>query len=110
LGPVLQFFRANLHCINGDSWYAIRGQEIARSRPGRRAGVSYNKVENRRRLMTTVHRSEGSIERKLQNISAVLGVEWINGYKPLNVDSDGSPAFFIRRARKSSRWGSARTC
>jgi hypothetical protein len=36
--------------------------------------------------MTTVHRSEGSIERKLQNISAVLdllGAEWINGYKPL---------------------------
>ena len=37
-----------------------------------RAGVSYNKSENRRRLMTTVRRSEGSIERKLQNISAVL--------------------------------------
>jgi hypothetical protein len=36
--------------------------------------------------MTTVRRSEGSIERKLQNISAVLdllGVQWINGYKPL---------------------------
>jgi hypothetical protein len=51
-----------------------------------RAGVTYNKSENRRRLMTTVQRSEGSIERKLQNISAVLdllGVQWINGYKPL---------------------------
>src|ERR1700686_2713426 len=51
-----------------------------------RAGVSYNKSENRRRLMTTVRRSEGSIERKLQNVSAVLdllGVQWINGYKPL---------------------------
>jgi Domain of unknown function (DUF3883) len=51
-----------------------------------RAGVSYNKSENRRRLITTVRRSEGSIERKLQNISAVLdllGVQWINGYKPL---------------------------
>jgi hypothetical protein len=36
--------------------------------------------------MTTVHRSEGSLERKLQNISAVLdvlGAQWINGYKPL---------------------------
>jgi len=36
--------------------------------------------------MTTVRRSDGSIERKLQNISAVLdllGVQWINGYKPL---------------------------
>jgi hypothetical protein len=51
-----------------------------------RAGVSYNKSENRRQLMTTVRRSEGSIERKLQNISAVLdllGAQWINGYKPL---------------------------
>jgi Protein NO VEIN, C-terminal len=51
-----------------------------------RAGVSYSKSESRRRLMTTVRRSEGSIERKLQNISAVLdllGVQWINGYKPL---------------------------
>lgn len=51
-----------------------------------RAGVSYSKVENRRRLMTTVRRSEGSIERKLQNVSAVLdllGVQWFNGYKPL---------------------------
>jgi hypothetical protein len=51
-----------------------------------RAGVLYNKSENRRQLMTTVHRSEGSIERKLQNISAVLdllGAQWINGYKPL---------------------------
>ena len=51
-----------------------------------KSGVPYNKAENRRRLMATVHRSEGSIERKLQNISAVLdvlGAPWINGYKPL---------------------------
>jgi hypothetical protein len=51
-----------------------------------RAGVPYSKAENRRRLMATVHRSEGSVERKLQNISAVLdvlGAQWINGYKPL---------------------------
>jgi hypothetical protein len=51
-----------------------------------RAGIAYNKAENRRRVMTTVKRSEGSIERKLQNISAVLdvlGAQWINGYKPL---------------------------
>ncbi|WP_245328934.1 hypothetical protein [Bradyrhizobium centrolobii] len=51
-----------------------------------RAGIRYSKAENRRLLMTTVHRSEGSIERKLQNISAVLdmlGAQWINGYKPL---------------------------
>ena len=51
-----------------------------------RAHVPYSKAENQRQLMTTVHRSQGSIERKLQNISAVLdvlGAQWINGYKPL---------------------------
>ncbi|MGY8707169.1 DUF3883 domain-containing protein [Bradyrhizobium sp. 18BD] len=51
-----------------------------------RAGAAYSKAQNRRQLLTTVHRSEGSIERKLQNISAVLdmlGAPWINGYKPL---------------------------
>jgi len=51
-----------------------------------RAGTPYNKSENRRSLMEVVHRSEGSIERKLQNVSAVLdvlGAQWINGYKPL---------------------------
>jgi hypothetical protein len=49
-----------------------------------RSGTPYNKSENRRRLMEVVQ--EGSIERKLQNVSAVLdvlGVQWINGYKPL---------------------------
>ncbi|WP_049823516.1 DUF3883 domain-containing protein [Bradyrhizobium sp. WSM2254] len=51
-----------------------------------RVGAAYSKAQNRRQLMTIVHRSEGSIERKLQNISAVLdvlGAQWINGYKPL---------------------------
>ncbi|WP_339028983.1 DUF3883 domain-containing protein [Bradyrhizobium symbiodeficiens] len=51
-----------------------------------RAGEAYSKAASRRQLMTTVRRSEGSIERKLQNVSAVLdelGAEWINGYKPL---------------------------
>lgn len=51
-----------------------------------RAGEAYSKAGNRRQLMTTLHRSEGSIERKLQNVSAVLdelGAQWINGYKPL---------------------------
>lgn len=50
------------------------------------AGVAYSKAENWRRLVATLHRSKGSIERKLQNISAVLdelGAPWINGYKPL---------------------------
>jgi len=51
-----------------------------------KSGTPYNKSENRRRLMEVVSRSEGSIERKLQNVSAVLdvlGAQWINGYKPL---------------------------
>ena len=51
-----------------------------------KAGIAYSKADNWRHLMTTVHRSKGSIERKLQNISAVLdvlGAQWINGYKPL---------------------------
>jgi len=47
----------------------------------------YNKAEHRRVLMKTLNnRSEGSIERKHQNISAVmigLGMPYINGYKPL---------------------------
>jgi hypothetical protein len=44
-----------------------------------RAGSPYNKSENRRRLMEVVHRSEGSIERKLQNVSAVLDVLGVHG-------------------------------
>lgn len=51
-----------------------------------KAGIAYSKADNWRRLMTTVRRSKGSIERKFQNISAVLdvlGAQWINGYKPL---------------------------
>jgi hypothetical protein len=47
----------------------------------------YNKTGHRRRLSTLLNnRSDGSIERKHQNISAVLGdldFPFINGYKPL---------------------------
>lgn len=46
----------------------------------------YNKAEHRRALMLVARRSPGSIERKHQNISAVLvelGLPWIWGYKPL---------------------------
>src|SRR5215471_18166378 len=49
------------------------------------AGHRPNKTQHRRTLMEHVHRSEGSIEFKHQNISAVLtelGLPWINGYKP----------------------------
>ena len=49
------------------------------------AGASYNKSERRRRLMQRIDRSNGSIERKRQNISAVmvdLGLPRIEGYLP----------------------------
>lgn len=49
------------------------------------AGVSFNKTQRRKALMQLVNRSNGSIEFKHQNISAVmlgLGLPWINGYKP----------------------------
>ena len=50
------------------------------------AGSPYNKAEHRRRLQPLLQgRSEGSIEYKHQNISAVLkglGETWILGYKP----------------------------
>lgn len=52
------------------------------------SGQSYNKSEHRRGLQTRLRgRSEGSIERKHQNISAVLidlGCPYISGYKPLS--------------------------
>jgi hypothetical protein len=51
------------------------------------AGQSYNKTAHRRALQQKLRgRSEGSIERKHQNISAVLielGCPYIGGYKPL---------------------------
>lgn len=46
---------------------------------------SYSKTDHRRALRGSVHRSEGAIEFKHQNISAVLqelGLPWIEGYKP----------------------------
>lgn len=49
------------------------------------AGRSYSKAAHRRVLLDLVKRSEGSIEFKHQNISAVLqdlGLPWISGYKP----------------------------
>jgi hypothetical protein len=49
------------------------------------AGVAYSKAEHRRGLLGLIRRSEGSIEFKHQNISAVLqelGLPWIKGYKP----------------------------
>src|SRR5437016_1651433 len=52
------------------------------------AGQSYNKTEHRRALQRKLdNRPEGAIERKHQNISAILlelGCPWIPGYKPLS--------------------------
>lgn len=48
-------------------------------------GAGYNKAAHRRSLIEKIERSEGSIEYKHQNISAVLkalGEDWIPGYKP----------------------------
>src|SRR4051795_10430739 len=50
------------------------------------AGRGFNKSEHRRALQALTGREPGSIERKHQNISAVLerlGVPFIRGYKPL---------------------------
>ena len=49
-------------------------------------GQPYSKTEHNRALQALSGRSHGSIERKHQNISAILrdiGVPWIDGYKPL---------------------------
>lgn len=50
------------------------------------AGQPFNKAARNRELQKFTGRSHGSIERKHQNISAVLvrlGLPWIRGYKPL---------------------------
>ena len=51
------------------------------------AGRPYSKAEHNRRLQEAIERSRGSIERKHQNISAVIqamdGV-WLSGYVPLS--------------------------
>jgi hypothetical protein len=49
-------------------------------------GASYNKSAHRRTLIDRIGRTEGSVERKHQNISAVLNelaLPTISGYKPL---------------------------
>lgn len=50
------------------------------------AGQKFNKAARNRELQKLTGREHGSIERKHQNISAVmerLGLPWIKGYKPL---------------------------
>jgi hypothetical protein len=51
------------------------------------AGIPFNKAERNRTLQVRTGRVRGAIERKHQNISAVLdrlGLRWISGYKPLS--------------------------
>lgn len=81
---------AHIEGIAGTPWTETEISAVVdsyfRMLASEKAGIAYSKADNWRRLMTTVHRSKGSIERKLQNISAVLdvlGAQWINGYKPL---------------------------
>ncbi|CAN7570177.1 hypothetical protein [Mesorhizobium caraganae] len=59
-------------------YFAMLGDELAQR--------LYVKAHYRAALMQRIGRSAGSIERKHQNISAVLmelGLPWIWGYKPL---------------------------
>lgn len=59
-------------------YFAMLGNEIA--------GAPFNKSEHRRALRSLTSREPSSIERKHQNISAVLerlGLPFIRGYKPL---------------------------
>jgi len=58
-------------------YFSMLGAEIRR--------VFYDKTQHRKALMDRIDRSNGSIEFKHQNISAVLqllDLPWINGYKP----------------------------
>lgn len=67
---------AELDLIIAD-YFSMRDAEIRR--------VSYDKTQHRKALMDRIDRSNGSIEFKHQNISAVLqelDLPWINGYKP----------------------------
>jgi hypothetical protein len=67
------------------------------------AGQPYNKTEHRNALQKIVQRSSGSIERKHQNISAVLqnlSLPWIQGYKPLANFQDALVTAVERRLDK----------
>ena len=70
--------RAEVEAVVAD-YFAMLADEIA--------GRPVNKTEHRRRLSSMLQgRSDGSIERKHQNISAILielGLPYIDGYKPL---------------------------
>lgn len=68
-------------------------------------GLPYNKAEHNRQLQKLLrNRSHGSIERKHQNISAVLiqlGFPYIDGYKPLGNYQDLLASVVQERAEAS---------
>lgn len=90
-------------CQAADGWYAIAMGDVRGSVWSDRevglivadyfamladeiAGRAYNKSEHRRAMQQLIGRDAGSIERKHQNVSAVLerlGLRFIRGYKPL---------------------------
>lgn len=79
---------ADAHNQRGGNWTAAEidaAVEDYRSMLEKQlAGTPYSKTEHRRALMTRVRRSQGSIDFKHGNISAVLekiGKPWIDGYK-----------------------------
>jgi hypothetical protein len=73
------------------------------------AGKSYNKTEHRNALIELMGgtRSPGSIERKHQNISAVmlqLGLPYIRGYKPLSNIQEALLTEVRRRLEANPGW------
>ena len=73
------------------------------------AGNSYSKTEHRNALIESMGgtRSPGSIERKHQNISAVmlqLGLPYIKGYKPLSNIQEALLTEVRRRLETSPEW------
>ena len=67
-------------------------------------GEAFSKTEHRERLQGKIDRSKGSIEYKLQNVSAILaemGAVFIDGYKPAR------NAQQLLRTRVAERFGTA---
>jgi hypothetical protein len=69
-------------------------------------GREYSKSEHRQRLILQLNgRSEGAVERKHQNVSAVLqemGLRFIEGYKPLGNVQGALRPVIERYVRKQS--------
>lgn len=74
------------------------------------AGVPYNKTAHRRSLLTKVERSDGAIEFKHQNISAILlglGYPWIDGYKPASNYQNALLDGVIRYLNAQPEWSAS---